>query len=432
MEEKYSKGRINAALIGCTLILASSMCSTSIMNAVLPEIIAGVNADLTVFMIGPTVATVAAFLAGLVGAKMIDFLTPKWALMIGSVCVSIVMFMVGIATSVETWILANLVNGVVLAFGAYASVAGVLAEFKGAKTQQVFGVVTGAAAFVISAFVAIAAGLMNVMGYRDVFFVFAAIVLLVGVLSNVFLIGKMPSRAEQRERKQKMEAAKAAAEEAKAQGKAEDAAAEKAPIGLTLKQALKTPALYLFLLAMFFGAWALNGLTTYLSMFLTTFEMSVAEAAMWTSVLGVYIAILKIGSGWFIKKFGTKALAVAIAVCFTGGIALLLLWAVNGDFFLIAIGLLLAAMIGFVTILPGLYISDIFGMRDYTGLNSVGMAIFYLGGACLMMVFAGIISSTGIFSAYVILIVCGLLSMGCLLVALIMSPVKKLKKEDAQ
>ena len=40
-----------AALVGCTLILATGIGSTSIMNAVLPEIVAGVGCDLTTFMI---------------------------------------------------------------------------------------------------------------------------------------------------------------------------------------------------------------------------------------------------------------------------------------------------------------------------------------------------------------------------------------------
>ena len=421
--EQYSKARTNAALVGCTLILATGIGSTSIMNAVLPEIVAGVGCDLTTFMVGPMVATIAAFLAGLVGAKVIDLLTPKWALMLGTVCVSVVMALVGAATSLPLWILANLINGIVLAFGAYASVAGVVAEFKGAKTQQVFGIVSGAAALVISAEVALAGALLNAMNYREVFYLFAVITLVVGVFSNLVLVGKMPSRAELAARK------KAAAAASQSGQSADD---KNAPSGLTLKEALKSPALYLFLLAMFFGSWALNGVTTYLSVFLTSFSLTTAEAAGFASILGVFIAVIKFGSGWFIKKFGTKTLAASIGVAFAAGIGLMLAWTQTGNAALVYIGLLLAAMIGFVTILPGLFISDIFGMKDYTGLNSLGMAIFYLGTATLTIGFAAIIAQAGIASAYVVLIACGIIAMACLFAALVISPVKKLQATEGK
>lgn len=421
--EQYSKSRTMAALVGCTLILATGIGSTSIMNAVLPEIVAGVGCDLTTFMVGPMVATIAAFLAGLVGAKVIDLLTPKWALMLGTVCVTVVMALVGFATSLPVWILANLINGIVLAFGAYASVAGVVAEFKGAKTQQVFGIVSGAAALVISAEVALAGALLNMMSYREVFYIFAVITLVVGTFSNLVLVGKMPSRKELAARKQ------AAAEAQKSQAQSGEG---KVPSGLTLKEALKSPALYLFLLAMFFGSWALNGVTTYLSVFLTSFNLTTAEAAGFASILGVFIAVIKFGSGWFIKKFGTKALAAAIGISFGVGIGLMLFWTQSGISALVYVGLLLAAMIGFVTILPGLFISDIFGMKDYTGLNSLGMAVFYLGTATLTIGFAAIIANAGIVSAYAVLIACGVISMVCLFAALVISPVKKMAQKNPE
>ncbi len=419
--EQYSKSRTMAALVGCTLILATGIGSTSIMNAVLPEIVAGVGCDLTTFMIGPMIATIAAFLAGLVGAKVIDILTPKWALMLGTICVTIVLVLVGFASSMPVWVLANLINGIVLAFGAYASVAGVVAEFKGAKTQQVFGIVSGAAALVISAEVALAGALLNAMSYREVFYIFAAITLVVGTFSNLVLVGKMPSRKE-----------RAARKEAAAQAKAAqvDSGENKMPAGITVKEALKSPALYLFLLAMFFGAWALNGVTTYLSVFLTSFNLTTSEAAGFASILGVFIAVIKFGAGWFIKKFGTKALAASIGVSFCIGIGLMLFWTQSGVLALVYVGLLLAAMIGFLTILPGLFVSDIFGMKDYTGLNSIGMAIFYLGTATLTIGFAAIIAKIGIVNAYVFLIACGVISMACLFIALVISPVKRMEQKD--
>lgn len=157
---QYSKGRKLAATIGVTLILASAAGGTSVFNAVVPFLLEGMQVDLTTFMIGPTVATILSFAMSAIGIKIIDMITPKWCMLIGTLCSAGTMYMIGMATSFPLWIIANVLNGIVLAFATYAAAGGVLAVFYGEDTQKAFGVVGGLAALLIAGWLALTSTLL--------------------------------------------------------------------------------------------------------------------------------------------------------------------------------------------------------------------------------------------------------------------------------
>ena len=71
------------------------------------------------------------------------------------------MYMVGTATSFVFWIIANVLNGIVLAFATYAAAGGVIAVFYGENTQKAFGVVGGMTALLVAAWMAATSGLLH-------------------------------------------------------------------------------------------------------------------------------------------------------------------------------------------------------------------------------------------------------------------------------
>ncbi len=188
----YSNGRKVAAAIGATLILASASGGTSVMNAIVPFLLEGMRVDLTTFMIGPTVATILSFAMSAVGVKIIDVITPKWCMLIGSICSAVTMYMVGTATSFVLWIIANVLNGIVLAFATYAAAGGVIAVFYGENTQKAFGIVGGVAALLVAAWMALTSALLSTMTYSQLFTIYAVAIVAIGVFCNFVLIGKTP------------------------------------------------------------------------------------------------------------------------------------------------------------------------------------------------------------------------------------------------
>ena len=412
---EYSNGRKIAAAVGVTLILASASGGTSVMNAIVPFLLEGMQVNLTTFMIGPTVATILSFAMSAVGVKIIDIITPKWCMLIGSVCSAVTMYMVGTATSFVFWIIANILNGIVLAFATYAAAGGVIAVFYGADTQKAFGVVGGLTALVVAAWMAATSALLATMTYSQLFTIYAIGVLVIGVICNFVLIGNVPNRR------------KAAA--AASAGAGGDTAAEKLASdvpGFTFSETLRKGAsIYCFLIAMFVVAWCASGITSYASVYYTSFGMAATTAAAMLSVYSFTAAILKLASGFIIKKIGAKAMSIVIYLGFALGIVCILIWSQTQVMALAVIGIVFCAFISYATMIPGLFVPDLYGMKDYTGINSAGVAGYYAGAVTVLLGLSIVIGILGYFNAFVVLAIAAVVAMAFMLVAVATSPMRK-------
>ena len=181
------------AAVGCAIILATGIGSTSVLNAITPLLIEGMGTTVTDYAFGPMLATIFAFVGSLIGAKFITKIGARKCLLIGTVCVTVVLCLIATATNTVLWYVANVINGVVLAIGAHAAAAGVLAEHYGPRTPSVFGVVIGVMSFLVAGEVFVESLMLGAMDYRTIVYVFAAAVLVLGLFSNLVLIGKLPS-----------------------------------------------------------------------------------------------------------------------------------------------------------------------------------------------------------------------------------------------
>lgn len=406
---QYSKGRKLAATIGVTLILASAAGGTSVFNAVVPFLLEGMQVDLTTFMIGPTVATILSFAMSAIGIKIIDMITPKWCMLIGTLCSAGTMYMIGMATSFPLWIIANVLNGIVLAFATYAAAGGVLAVFYGEDTQKAFGVVGGLAALLIAGWLALTSTLLAQMPYPQLFTIYAIAILVIGAICNLVLIGKTPRHI-----------VKSEADEAPA--------ASGLNSGFTFAETLKKGAsIYCFLIAMFLIAWCASGITSYSSVYFTSFGMAATTAALMLSIYTFTSAILKLGSGFIIKKLGVQKTSYLIYLGFAIGIVCMLIWSQTQIFPLAIAGIVLCAFISYSTMIPGLFILDLFGMKDYTGINSAGLAGYYLGAVVVLFGLSLVIKALGYFNSFVVLGVAAVVALLFMLVAVKTSPIRALK-----
>lgn len=406
---EYDKKRKVAVAVGVTLVLATASGGTSVMNAIVPFLLQGMQVDLTTFMIGPTVATILSFAMSAIGVKIIDLISPKWCMLIGSVCSAATMYMVGVATSFVLWIVANVLNGIVLAFATYAAAGGVIAPFYGKDTQKAFGVVGGATALLVAAWMAITSVLLNVMSYTSLFSVYAVVIVALGVFCNFVLIGKVP-------RSRQVAAGQSAS--------SAEAAAPAAP-GYTFAETLRKGAsIYCFLIAMFVVAWCASGITSYASVYYTSFGMAATTAAAMLSVYSFTAAILKFASGFLVKKFGAKVMSIVIYMGFALGVVCMLVWSQTQIFPLAVAGIVLCAFISYATMIPGLFVPDLYGMKDYTGINSGGIAGYYLGAVTVLFGLSFVIKALGYFNAFVVLVAAAVLAMVFMLVAVATSPMK--------
>ncbi|WP_165051818.1 MULTISPECIES: MFS transporter [unclassified Adlercreutzia] len=405
-------GRKTSVAIGVTIILASASGGTAVMNAIVPFLLAGMKVDLATFMIGPMIATILSFVMSVVGIKVIDIIGAKWCMLIGSCCSGVTMYMVGTATSFPLWIVANILNGIVLAVATYASAGGVLAPFWGKDTQKAFGVVGGVTALLGATWIAVTGILLTTMPYQTLFTVYAVGIVVIGLFCNFVLIGKVPRKAV-------------------ASGVEKSAGTVSDVPGFTFAETLKKGAsIYCFLIAMFFVAWCASGITSYASVYYTSFGMAATTAALLMSVYSYAAAILKLASGFLVKKLGAKVMSICIYLGFALGMICLLLWSQTGLLPLAFIGMVLCAFISYSTMIPGLFVPDLYGMKDYTGINSGGIAGYYLGAVFVLGGLSFVIGALGYFNSFLLLAVASLVAMAFMLTAVATAPMKKLEQEE--
>lgn len=402
--ERTSKAHAIAAAVGCALILTTGTGTTTVLNAMIPDLLEGTHATLPVFMIGPTLATIGAFLGSLVATKAIDKLTPKYSLLIGSVTVSLVLVIIAMATNVYLWIVANVLNGIVLSFGAHAAASGVVSRFFGKKTQSAYGFVAGGYYVMTALEVFLVAYFLSITDYRTTIWIFSGLSLLVGVFANLVLIGKVPKLPEE----------------------TDDAPVEeKILVGITLKEALRTPSFYLLCAVIFLGAWALDGTSAFSTVFFTAHGVSPADAAAFLGVHTMFGAILMIAAGVITNRFGCRTTAFLVFACYGIGIGLLLTWAQTGALPLVYVGMAFTSTILMVSILSSLFIPDLFGLKDYVSINAAVMSAYFLGNATAMISLGGISEALGVDMAFVVIVALVVVATICMLASYALRPMKK-------
>ena len=118
-------------------------------------------------------------------------------------------------------------------------------------------------------------------------------------------------------------------------------------------------------------------------------------------------------------------MAAIIYLGFAVGMALLLLWSTNGIFALAVIGMILCAFISFATMIPGLFIPDLYGMKDYTGINSAGVAGYYLGAVTVLYGLSRVVGAIGFFNGFIVLIVAAVVAFVFMFLAVGTAPMKR-------
>lgn len=145
----------------------------------------------------------------------------------------------------------------------------------------------------------------------------------------------------------------------------------------------------------------------------------------WRMVVVCGLIYAFVGALGLIKKLGPKVMTILVYCSFALGILCLLIWSSVQVLPLAVIGIALCSFISYAMIIPGLFIPDLYGMKDYVGINSTGMTAYYVGAVALLMGLSVIISAHGAFTAFIILAVVAIVVMALLFMAVVTSPMRK-------
>ena len=163
-----------------------------------------------------------------------------------------------------------------------------------------------------------------------------------------------------------------------APGETAAAAGQKAELpGMTIAQARKSPALYIFLIAIF-GMTFATGAALQLVAYLTDIGYESAVTARVFSAFSAVAIVGKLALGAITDRFGEKI--GSIYICGVGVLAFGCFTLARNQIFLYGLILLWGLGSGVTSVLPTLLTSKIFGRRDYGAIYGTVVSVNFFGG----------------------------------------------------
>lgn len=407
-----------STFIGSLLILTVNAGAIALLNIMLPEIIKGMDITKVDISYVIMLASLGAFLFGLIGAKLINILTPKWFQFVG--CIAACLYMIGIGAAPNYSILLpiGIIGGIVMAFGTFTPLAAICGQFWGENSGKMYGLIAGIEIFIVAGYTFIAGQLLHSVEYNTIFFI-ASGLCAVGVFINLIFI-KQPTE-EQKIRLLELE-----------KSRQDKAVADKQSKGLMVQQSLKTASLYLFFIGLMAGAIITSGVSSYgTTLFTSIGNMDTSTAATLMSAYMFFGGIHFLYCGFFSKRFGSRSFVVFMYISIIIGLFLLIGWAAVLALPIAIVGLFFTALIKPVNSLPALLVPDLFGRKDYAAFISLTMGVYYAGVCISQLSTARIMQTIGGTAALMYLAAMAVLSLVVLVLAHVLSPYRKMLKEDA-
>jgi len=412
-----SQSKAKRAAIGACLALFANMGMNSTFTIFLPCFMqTWPEADVATIALAATFGCAMAFVWStfLVG-PMLKKTAPRTLFLICAILSAGYCLLHYFSSAVWMLIVAGLLGGSTLGLGTHAmGVAAVSPYFAdyGKKTPTVIAVVLASAALGAAAFSFIPGALIPVMGWRNVYLVMGAVIVICNLVA-VALIPRLEMSAD---------AGAAAAAEAQA--------AEEVP-GLTLSQALRTPAFWFVFVGILFLTIMYQGLCTYMVTYLVTCGMSQSVASSMQGVMQLFGIVFIILGGTLVNKIGVKGLILFTGVPLAVGCLLYAYVFPNAVTVLMAvICSVLCVTGGVITNICPTITPVLFGNRNLNQINPIFSGGAFWGGAALASQVVGrVITGTGSYAnGFTVAAVIGVVGMAALFLALAANPMKKLGK----
>ena len=416
--------------IGCCLVLSCIGGGSTIVNITIPSICEGLGITVVEAGLFVLFGTIVAFISGLAGTKFLYFLTPRWSMLAGALSVVVCLIIAGLAPSLPVFVFSGAFSGFACSC-TFPPIASLMSLHFKENSGKWFGMTTGVQVFIVAGLIKIAGTLFRSYDYHFVLLAFATGMAIVGFLS-CFLLIRQPKRSVMLANMKE-----AAAKQTDMRGTRERDADEPVAVdgefgpGLSIKEALRTPSLYLFCIGMAAGAIIVGSMTSFGSTFFVLFGMSQADATDMMSLYTLFCGVHVLWTGFFQAKFGSRVFIIVQYAAILVGIVLLVLWADNQSAIFVVLGLLFLAFIKPINSTPALLLPDLFGRKHYLAFNSLSNGVYYVGICINSQTTSAILTALGGAHALWYMGAMAIVAAVVFIAAIALSPMKKLW-EDRQ
>lgn len=417
---KYFTPKSIAALVfGCLIPLALTGTGMTAVMTNLPNVME--QSGLTPTGVAPAMmlVTLTAWATGLIGSRAINKLTPKYALMVGSITTGIYVLIEGTTDSVLVFTLAGILCGTGMGLGSIAASVAFSEQFFGEQSGRVSAVCICVMQVGGAALTAILATGLRFLDWHTVLMIYGIVCGVGGTLLELIFIHKPSEEVQRRVEELRLEK--------------EAAAAVGAADGVMLKEGMKTPGFWFLVVAMLTGAIVLAAMGTYGTTFFTSFGLSVSDATYFASFGLLFAGINVLWTGAYLQqKVGPVKYVIIYNALIIAGLVCMFVWtAIPAVLALVFVAFFLRSFDQCTTNVPALLVPPLFGYRDFNGFQSTLTGFYFLG------VFTSQATSAAVFEFFgpaMMIVYCGIMtvvSMVCFLVALSLGKKKQQASSEA-
>ena len=406
--------------IASFLYLFVLMGTTNCLGVFLPSICADNGFTVSQGSVMFTCAGIAAAGVGmLLTPTILKKLQPRGSILIGLILYVAQILWYSFGTTIVEFYIAACLGGAALGIGGIASCGALVGNWFVAKRAQVTGIVMAGAGLGSACLQAISGILIEALGYRAGYRVVAIIVAVVGIIVLLVLRNK-PEDVKQKPLGYELLA--------QTQIQAQDKVSLP---GVAAKKAFASPAFWFGIGGMALGNLAYTFCGSYVVTLLTdaSYGVSTSVAAYYSAILGLVSAVYlilngklfdKLGFGKYIVFTGVAAAAGSFIFGLTGSKIVGLPW-------LIIIAVVLCSFsISRQNADAQTTAATCFGMRDFTSIQAYLAASANAGAIFMAVIVSGLLNSgSSLAFCFTVFGIILLLSMVCLLLAKVFSPLNK-------
>ena len=398
MKIKYDKIGIRVA-VGCFIIMFIHLGTLGTAGLFIPQLIKSLNLPVSQVSLNVTFCSLTGFVFSLMVGKLSNKITVRMIILIGSIAGIMHYLISAMANGILLIYLGSIFGGVKFGFGTHACNAAIISQWFKEKKATIIGVVFSGAAFGSAIMMYISGILIDSIGWRSTYLVFAALHLFIAIPVNMFVLKEIKVLRKDKANINHNNIAKSYDFEVNDT--------------ISMKEEIyRNSAYWLLLISMMLCGTLIVGFKTFVPSYWQFYGMTALTSSKYISIFMVIATIATMVSGKIADKYGNKAYIIYLYTSFLIGMIFVLLFSNKLGIFHIMIPVIFVAIsYPLYGSIPATVVTESFGTKYYDKVCSDLMAAFFIGQAIASPIIGGLRDFTGTYySGFSMITAFGILS----------------------
>jgi MFS family permease len=416
MDMKHKNTGILVA-IGCFIIMFIHLGTLGTAGLFIPQFIRTLNVPVSQISLNVTFSSLTGFAFSILYGRFRNNVSARKMLLMGSIAGILHYLVAAVSNGIMLIYLGSILGGVTFGLGTHTCNAAIISQWFKEKRATVIGIVFSGAAFGSAVMMLISGILIDKIGWRSTYLIFAALHLFVAIPINIFLLKevnvKILDNGNVKENKS-----------------IDFIKNESISDNLSMKDVHGSLSFWMLMLSMALCGTLIIGFKTFAPSFWQLNGVTALTSSKYISIFMVVATIATMISGTIADKFGTKIYIVYLHTAYLVGMSCVILFTKHLEIAYILIPVFLVAIAyPLYGSIPATVATEAFGLKNYDKVCGELMAAFFIGQATVSPIIGGLRDITGSYSAgFTIITIFGLISCILIVVAINISPAKKKMK----